>query len=185
MTASGGRSGSVSSLGAERRVDSLGRLYLRLLLVAGTMIVLDQGTKSLALAAFETPREIIPGVLTFRILLNPGGAFGILQGFPEFFLVASILAAAAILFWVRHIDRPAWTVPLGMVLGGGLGNLIDRLARDTQGRVVDFIDLHVWPVFNLADAGIVIGIAVIVILGGREGRRAEGRDADVRGDDDP
>lgn len=161
----------------------MARLYLRLLLVAGVMIALDQGTKSLALAAFETPREVIPGVLTFRILLNPGGAFGLLQGFPEFFLVASIVAAAMILLWVRHIDRPAWTVPLGMVLGGGLGNLIDRVARDTQGKVVDFIDLHVWPVFNLADAAIVTGIAVIVILGGREGRRVDDRREEVRGEE--
>lgn len=149
------------------------RLYLSLFVVAGAVIALDQGTKSLALATLDTPREVISGVLTFRVLLNPGGAFGILQGFPEFFLVASVLAAAVILLWVRHIDRPGWIVPLGMVLGGGLGNLIDRVVRDTQGRVVDFIDLHVWPVFNIADASIVIGIAVIVILGGREGRRDE------------
>lgn len=158
-------------------------IYLRLVAVAAVVIAIDQGTKSLALAALDAPREVIPGVLTFRILLNPGGAFGILQGFPEFFLLASIVAVVVILFWVRHIDRPAWTLPLGLVLGGGLGNLADRIVRDTDGRVVDFIDLHVWPVFNIADACIVLGIVAIVIMAGREGRHEDPNTGGPGGDE--
>lgn len=158
-------------------------IYLRLVAVAAVVIAIDQGTKSLALAALDAPREVIPGVLTFRILLNPGGAFGILQGFPEFFLLASIVTVVVILFWVRHIDRPAWTLPLGLVLGGGLGNLADRIVRDTDGRVVDFIDLHVWPVFNIADACIVLGIVAIVIMAGREGRHEDPNTGGPGGDE--
>lgn len=157
------------------------RLYLRLVLVAGIVIGVDQVTKSVALATLDSPREVISGVLTFRILYNPGGAFGLLQGFPEFFLVASVLAAIVILVWVRHIDRPAWILPLGLVLGGGVGNLVDRTLRDTGGRVVDFIDPHVWPVFNVADACIVLGILAILIMASREGRDGDGDAADVAG----
>lgn len=161
-------------LQAQRGTHPLGgygrlmHLYRRLSLVAAAVIAVDQTTKSLALAHLETPREVISGWLTLRILYNPGGAFGILQGMPELFLVASLVAAVVILVWVRHIDRPGWSIPLGLVLGGGLGNLSDRVLRDTDGRVVDFIDIHVWPVFNVADACIVMGVISVLILGARE-----------------
>lgn len=148
-------------------------LYLRLALIAGLVMAVDQVTKSLALAHLESPREVISGVLTLRLLYNPGGAFGMLQDFPGFFLVASLAAAVIILIWVRHLDRPGWVAPLGLVLGGGLGNLIDRVFRDTGGRVVDFIDLHVWPVFNVADAAIVTGIGIVLILSFKEGKEPE------------
>ena len=135
--------------------------YLALSLVALVVIVVDQLTKSVALENFkDDPQDIIDGVLTFRITYNSGGAFGLLQGLPGLFLVATIVAAVVILFWVRHLDRPHWMVPLGMVLGGGIGNLIDRVVRSTDGQVVDFIDFHFWPVFNVADMGIVCGIVL-------------------------
>ena len=143
--------------------------YLSLLLVATVVVIVDQLTKSIALANFEDePVDVIEGVLTFRITYNSGGAFGLLQGLPGLFLVATIVATVVILFWVRHLDRPHWMVPLGMVLGGGIGNLIDRVVRSTDGQVVDFIDFHVWPVFNIADACIVIGVVWLIFLGGRE-----------------
>ncbi|MGH2753335.1 MAG: signal peptidase II [Actinomycetota bacterium] len=143
--------------------------YLRLAIVATVVIAIDQVTKSLALASFEEqPADVIDGILTFRITYNSGGAFGLLQGLPGLFLVATLVATVVILFWVRNLDRPAWMLPLGMVLGGGVGNLIDRTVRSTDGQVVDFIDFHVWPVFNLADACIVVGVLWLVFLGGRE-----------------
>jgi signal peptidase II len=146
------------------------RLYTRLLLVAGLVVALDQVTKTLALENIEEPIDVISGVLTFRIVYNSGGAFGLLQGLPEVFLIATVIAAVLILFWARKVDQPGWTIPLGMVLGGGLGNVIDRIFRDTDGRVVDFIDFQVWPVFNLADAAIVTGIALILFFGTRAER---------------
>ena len=143
--------------------------YLTLFIVASVVIAVDQLTKTIALANFEDePKDVIEGVLTFRITYNSGGAFGLLQGLPGVFLVATIVAAVVILFWVRNLDRPHWMVPLGMVLGGGMGNLIDRVVRSTDGQVVDFIDFHVWPVFNVADACIVIGVVWLIFLGGRE-----------------
>jgi signal peptidase II len=143
--------------------------YLVLSMVAAVVIGIDQLTKSIALANFEDdPQDVIEGVLTFRITYNSGGAFGLLQGLPGLFLVATIVAAVVILFWVRHLDRPHWMVPLGMVLGGGVGNLVDRTVRSTDGQVVDFIDFHVWPVFNIADVCIVTGVLWLIFLGGRE-----------------
>jgi signal peptidase II len=59
-----------------------------------------------------------------------------------------------------------------MVLGGGLGNLADRIFRATGGRVVDFIDVHVWPVFNVADSSIVVGVLLILLISGRSARPA-------------
>jgi signal peptidase II len=67
-------------------------------------------------------------------------------------------------------------LPLGLVLGGGLGNVSDRLIRDTGGRVVDFIDLHVWPVFNLADVSIVTGVGLILIMSARSEREDSAAD---------
>ena len=113
------------------------------------------------------PVDLIEGVITFRLSFNPGGVFGIGQDFPAVFLVATVAVIGFILVWARRIEDRRWLIPLGMVLGGGLGNIFDRLFRDTDGKVVDFIDLHVWPIFNLADSAIVIGVLWILVLGFR------------------
>jgi signal peptidase II len=144
---------------------SRARLYLIVVLVGSVVVAIDQATKQLALDALaDGPVDVIEGVITLRLTLNPGGAFGVLQGLPGFFLVASIGIVIAILFWVRHLEDGRWAFPVGMILGGGIGNLADRVLRDTDGRVVDFIDLHVWPVFNVADSAIVLGVGVILLL---------------------
>jgi signal peptidase II len=141
------------------------RLYVIVTLVASLVVAIDQATKQLAQDALaDGPVDLIDGVLTLRLTLNPGGAFGVLQGVPGFFLVASIGIVIAILVWVRHLEERRWAFPVGMILGGGIGNLVDRVLRDTDGRVVDFIDLHVWPVFNVADSAIVLGVGVILLL---------------------
>jgi signal peptidase II len=149
-------------------------LYLRLFGAAAAVVVADQITKQWALGALEDDSiDLIDGVLSLRLTYNPGGAFGLLQGLPGFFLVATILVIGIILIWAHRLEDPRLIVPLGMVLGGGLGNLWDRVFRDTGGRVIDFIDLHVWPVFNLADSSIVIGVLLILLLSARAPRIAE------------
>ena len=132
------------------------------------MIGIDQLTKQLALDRLaDGPVHVIDGVLSWNLSYNSGGAFGLLQGFPEFFLVATIVVAGLILVWARSIEGIAHLLPLGLVLGGGLGNVFDRVVRDTGGRVVDFIDLHVWPVFNIADSAIVVGVLTLLIVTAR------------------
>jgi signal peptidase II len=157
--------------------------YLVLTAVAATVIALDQFTKELALSGLaDGPVEVIDGALTFRLTFNSGGAFGLLQGLPGFFLIATVMVVAAILMWVRRIEDVWWMVPLGMVLGGGVGNVVDRVVRDTGGRVVDFIDLHWWPVFNIADASIVTGVGLILLLSATARAPEEQPDRDpVRG----
>jgi signal peptidase II len=157
-------------------VDDLSRArtYAFLLVTAGTVVALDQITKSLALSALrDGPIDLLGGALTLNLTFNPGGAFGILRGLPGFFLVATIVVIVLILVWAHKLDDQRWSIPLGMVLGGGIGNVIDRIFRDTDGRVVDFIDLHWWPVFNLADASIVIGVGIILLLSARPRARSE------------
>ena len=142
-----------------------------LLLVAAIVVLADQVTKQMALDALsDGPIHLIDGVLSLDLHYNPGGAFGLMQGVPSFFLVAAIVIAGLILTWAHKIEGRAHLVPLGLVLGGGLGNVTDRLFRDTGGRVVDFIDLHVWPVFNLADSAIVIGVVWLLIVTARSER---------------
>ena len=153
-------------LSSAHEPTSSSKSYLLLLLTAGVVVIADQITKSLALEALSDGHiDLIDGILALRLTFNPGGAFGLLQGFPELFLLASGVVVIAILLWARRADEPRLLVPLGLVLGGGVGNLTDRLVRDHDGQVVDFIDLHVWPVFNLADSAIVIGVLLVLLSG--------------------
>ena len=130
------------------------------------MVALDQATKHLVVSELSDGSvvTVIEGVLSFRLVHNPGGAFGIGRDVPGLFLAASLITLVVVLFLARRIEEQSWAVPLGLVLGGGMGNLVDRIVRDTGGRVIDFIDLHVWPLFNVADSAIVIGVIVMFIL---------------------
>ena len=151
-----------------------GGVYPRLLGAAAVVFALDQTTKWLALEALaDGPVDVIEGAVTLELSYNSGGVFGVGQGFPGLFLAATILVTLGILVWARRIEERAWLIPLGLVLGGGLGNLADRVFRDLDGRVVDFVDLHVWPVFNLADSAIVIGVGLVLLGALRSERPAE------------
>jgi signal peptidase II len=157
---------------ADRKVGRSSATYLRLSVAASVVVILDQLTKSLAVDRLGDGRviEVVEGAVSLRLTLNSGGAFGLGQGFPLFFLGATVVVVALILVWVRNLDDLTLTIPLGMVLGGGIGNAMDRLFRDTDGRVVDFVDLHFWPVFNLADASITVGVIAILVITALAGR---------------
>jgi signal peptidase II len=133
----------------------------------------DRVTKIWAEATLPgDPIDIVPGVLTLRFTTNSGGAFSIGQSAPWFFVgVTAVVVAIILATSLRHTSRVVGA-SLGMVLGGALGNLTDRAIRapGLRGRVVDFIDFHVWPVFNLADAAIVVGAILLAWVGFRERR---------------
>jgi signal peptidase II len=138
-----------------------------LLGTAGVVVALDQASKEAALRLLaDGPVEVVEGALTLRLTFNSGGAFGLLQGFPGLFLAATLVVMALILLWARRLEAGIWGIALGAILGGGLGNVADRIWRPTDG-VVDFIDLHVWPVFNLADSAIVLGVGMVLLLSAR------------------
>ena len=140
-------------------------------LVAGLVVVLDQLTKLWAVAALsDRPVDVVDDVLRLRLTRNPGGAFSLLTGFtPLLALLAAAMAVVIVRTTRRATDR-VMAYSLALVLGGAVGNLIDRLARAPgflRGEVVDFIKLPYWPTFNLADSAITVGVAVIVLRGWR------------------
>lgn len=148
--------------------------YVPLLSAAAAVVAADQTTKQLALDHLsDGPIHIVDGALSLRLTFNAGGAFGLGRDFPEIFLVAAAAVVVLILVWARTVRERHWLVALGLVLGGGIGNLADRVLRDFEGRVVDFIDLHVWPVFNLADSAIVTGAGLILLFGARAKKTEE------------
>jgi signal peptidase II len=147
------------------------RAALTLFVAALMSYGVDRITKIWAEATLPgDPIEVVPGVLTLRFTTNSGGAFSIGQSAPWFFVGVSSLVVAIILATsFRHTSRMVGA-SLGLVLGGTLGNLTDRAIRASglRGRVVDFIDFHVWPVFNLADCAIVVGAILLAWVGFRE-----------------
>jgi signal peptidase II len=142
-----------------------------LFLVAFISYGLDRITKIWAEATLPgSSIDVVPGVLTLRFTTNSGGAFSIGQSAPWFFVgVTAIVVAIILVTSFRHTSRIVGA-SLGLVLGGALGNLTDRAIRGEglRGRVVDFIDFHVWPVFNLADSAIVVGAILLAWAGTRE-----------------
>lgn len=139
-----------------------------LLAVAAAVLALDQLTKARAVASLE-PGETVPvidGILHWTLQRNPGAAFGLFRQFPVVFTVLASAIAIGILANLRKVTDRTTAAALGLVLGGALGNLADRVARPPgvfRGEVVDFIDFRVWPVFNLADAAVVTGAGLLVL----------------------
>jgi len=127
------------------------------------IVLLDQAIKSLVHASMLPGRSIpILGLLKLTYVRNTGAAFSIFSGFSPQLAVIGIVIIAGVLYMHYQI-RPKEVllqVALALVLGGSLGNLIDRVFRS---YVVDYIDFTVWPVFNLADIMINVGVALILL----------------------
>ena len=145
----------------------------RALLTAGVVVALDQITKQLAINALAPGEsENVFFLLELTNTRNTGVAFGVLEGGGA--LVAALIAVSLgllLAYFALNAERRGLWLPVGMLVGGALGNLADR-ARD--GAVIDFIDPAAWPAFNLADASIVLGVLALlyVVEGGREARRS-------------
>ena len=151
------------------------RLAIVVFSVAAGAYLLDRLTKWLVVEhlAGRPPAEVVPGLLQLNYTQNSGGAFGLGGSASWLFAGATIAVSVAIVILAFRVHRTGVAVGMGLVLGGGLGNLTDRIVRGSafSGRVVDFIDLHVWPVFNLADAAIVVGAILIVLSSMRGSQR--------------
>jgi len=133
---------------------------------------LDQATKALAVASL-TPGESVSVFLgiDLNLVRNTGIAFGALAGAGTglIVLVTVVAVLALVGFFAARVTRPVLWLPVGMVLGGAAGNLIDR---GRTGAVVDFIDPAFWPAFNLADTAIVIGVLGVLYVGERRSQPA-------------
>jgi signal peptidase II len=137
--------------------------------------------------AGRPPLRLIPGVLDLRFTTNSGGAFSIGQSAPWLFAGATIVVSLLIVATAWRHTSTLTCVALGLILGGALGNLTDRIVRGPglRGRVVDFIDVHVWPVFNLADSAVVIGAILLAVAAARDERARPQDDDGSRGAGDP
>ena len=126
------------------------------------MFILDRLTKSLVNAQipFGTELSVIDHVVGITNVRNSGAAFGVAPAGATLFLVASVLVAIGLVVYVARNPITDWTsLVLGLILGGTLGNGYDRIFH---GTVTDFINFHFWPVFNVADASISIGVVLMI-----------------------
>jgi signal peptidase II len=142
------------------------------LAVAAAVVVVDQLTKVWAVSALsDGPIRVIGSLLQFRLTRNPGGAFSLLTNLTP---VLAVLAVVMVVYIVRTTRRTADVVmaySLALVLGGAVGNLVDRLVRSPgflRGEVVDFIKVPHWPTFNVADSAITVGVILIAARGWKQ-----------------
>ena len=155
-----------------------------LFVTAACVFAVDRLTKVWAEHALaDHPVDLIRGVLTLRLTTNSGGAFSLGQSAPWFFAAATLVVSALIALTAFHRRSVLSSVALGLILGGALGNLADRVLRGPglSGHVVDFIDFHVWPVFNAADSAVVIGAILLAASTFLDGRDEVGEAADRDG----
>ena len=179
-----------SSSRPRSRVPLLGGL-------AALVLVADVLTKLLAVDRLEgqSPVELLGGAVYLVLVRNPGAAFSLATGYTWVLSLVAVAVVAVIVRIARRLRSTGWAVALGLVLGGALGNLTDRIFRapgPLRGHVVDVVSLFapdgsVWPVFNLADSCIVTGGVLLVLLaltgreldGTRIVRQHAGRGADA------
>jgi signal peptidase II len=142
----------------------LGPLFLALL-----VIVLDQWSKVEILRLFSEPRGVLTITPFFNLVLvfNKGVSFGLFNNthvMSDFFALVATAVTVALILWLSRVKEALSAVALGLLIGGAVGNIIDRLRI---GAVVDFLDFHVydwhWPAFNVADSAVVVGVALLLL----------------------
>lgn len=149
--------------------------FARAIAVAVVLLVIDQLTKSWALKSLvEGEHRHIFSSLHFTLHFNSGMAFSRGQGMGRIIGILAIGVVAVMLSTLRRPRSPLAVTAVGIVVGGALGNVLDRLFRSDNGfmggSVIDFIDLRWWPIFNVADMGVVIGAGLLILeslFGGR------------------
>jgi signal peptidase II len=137
--------------------------------VAAGVVVVDQLTKIWAVAGLsDGPVRLIGSLLELRLTRNPGGAFSLLTNLTPVLAVLAVLVAVYLVRTTRRTADAVMAYSLALVLGGAVGNLVDRLVRSPgflRGEVVDFIKVPHWPTFNIADSAITIGVILIAVRG--------------------
>ncbi|MEZ0382044.1 signal peptidase II [Mycobacterium sp. pW045] len=159
-----------------------------LLSVAAVVLLVDVITKVLAVRLLTPgqPVSIIGDTVTWTLVRNSGAAFSMATSYTWVLTLIASSVVLGIIWMSRRLVSPWWAVGLGMILGGALGNLVDRFFRapgHLQGHVVDFLSIGWWPVFNVADPAVVGGAILLVTLSvfgfdfDAVGRRRAGDDA--------
>lgn len=137
-------------------------------IIAASVVIIDQVTKAIAVTKLASAGSLpaIGTIASFTLVKNTGAAFGLFRYQTTVFVIISVIAIAFTIFYLAK-KKPALYLPFALILGGAAGNLVDRLRF---GYVVDFIDVHFWPVFNVADSCITIGaiLLFVIILKGKD-----------------
>ena len=141
----------------------------RLFATAWTIWLFDFATKTWALTSLSSsePRKIIGSFLQLTLVHNPGAAFSFATGFTLVFSLLALAVVVAVVYFAPKITSGGWQLCLGLLLGGVLGNLTDRIFREPSflnGHVIDWIQIPSWPVFNLADSAICIAAFITFVL---------------------
>ena len=144
------------------------RLAAISLTIAGAVLLVDQLTKSLALDALADGPVQLVWTLRLNLSFNSGVAFSAGRGLTPVITMAGIVLLGVLVFLTSRVESRAQALPLGLLLGGAMGNLSDRLFRDHGGAVIDFIDFGWWPIFNVADMALTCGVILFVIVGLRK-----------------
>ena len=170
MTEDPVRSAEPSTGGDDEHTGAPPRRRLRLLLsIAAAVLLLDIVTKVLAVRLLVPgqPVSIIGDTVTWTLVRNSGAAFSMATGYTWMLTLVAMGVVVGIIWMGRRLVSPWWAVGLGMILGGALGNLVDRFFRapgPLRGHVVDFLSIGWWPVFNVADPAVVGGAMLLVAL---------------------
>jgi lipoprotein signal peptidase len=166
--------------GLAGRTSPSRRIYL-FAVVAGVVYAADVASKILVVADLSDhePISMLGGLLTLRLTRNPGAAFSTATGYTVLLTLVAIGVVICVTRLATRLGSAVWAVALGLLLGGALGNLTDRMFRSPgplRGHVVDFLELPHWPIFNLADSAIVLGAVLITVQSVRgihlDGRRS-------------
>ena len=137
--------------------------WLRVGIVVACVVAADQLVKTIVTASLARgdEREIVAGIKLINTR-NTGVAFGQLQdGGALVVIVIALAIAALVAYFARHVRQPLMWLPTGLLLGGALGNITDRIR---EGAVVDFVKLPYWPAFNVADAAITFGVVILLLV---------------------
>ena len=146
---------------AERSLAPGAAQWLALLAVASAAVIADQLTKAVIAGALDMGEMVeLFGPVSIHHVQNSGIAFGLFASRTTFVIAITLVAVSAMLWFFARSGRrhPLLPVALGLVLGGSIANLLDRIRL---GHVTDFLDVSVWPAFNLADTFIVVGVALV------------------------
>ena len=140
----------------------------RLFATAWTIWLFDFATKAWALQSLSTePRRVIGTFLQFTLVRNSGAAFSFATGLTILFSLLALSVVVAVVYFAPRITSAGWHLTIGLLLGGVLGNLTDRIFREPSflsGHVIDWIQIPHWPVFNLADSAICVAAALSFVL---------------------
>jgi len=133
-------------------------LYLMICFI----IIIDQWVKNIITEHFKINESIpvIEDVFHMTYVQNSGAGFGIFSGHNNLFIIINIIIIISLMIYRYYHRAPFPDLPLGLIIGGAVGNIVDRLR---WGYVIDFLDFRIWPVFNLADTAIVLGVTLFLI----------------------